>query len=675
MRKTPIMRTLLIAFTFAALCLIPSVHAQEFDVRGFIPVPNDLAARRFEKRTVNDEACAIVKVVTNIPGMMFDSNIGIIDIERTDDGYWLWVAPRERRLRLMAPDFMPLDVELPEPARSLMVYELRVASTGIVERVDLVRVTFRFNEENVYIQSGNNAPIMARGRSAIRNIPRGEHTFRFIKQGFDDVTRTINVSDEEIIDINLTAGQRTTTIPLTGFIIISSDPPGAEVYLNEQRVGTTPYQGRHNAGNYNVMLQSPLYHEHTAQFELDEGSTVELPSINLRPRFGYWQVSSNPPGAEVYLSGRMVGTTPLERAEIGSGPHELSVSLPLHHEYRESFTIEDGDDRSFNINLEPAFGELTITSDPSGARVSIDGRDAGVTPYSNPQKPSGSYNVILEMDLYSDAREQVTVSDGRHTERFVPLSRNFGILDVTAPGSEIFLDGRRVGEGSYSANLTAGRYTLRATRALHHDDEREVFLTVGQTEQVELSPAPRQGALSVVTSPFDARGADIYVNGQRRSETTPASFHVLIGSYDVTVRKDGYLDASRNVEVAEGIEQELIFEMQTFEGSLLHQARRHRSSKILWGLTTAAAAGAGAYFQYSSMTLADEYKTATTDATRVYDTMEQHQLYSYIAFGAAVPFAIVTLVKSSQQRSAQRQYRLLAMPAKDGAVVGLRYHF
>ncbi len=669
------MRTSFLALIFTAVFLIPSLLAQEFQVRDFSAVTNDLAARRYEKRTVNDEPCALVKVVTNIPGMQFDSNIGITEIERREDGYWIWVAPRERRLRLMAPEHMPLDVPLPQPAQSHMVYELLVVSTGTLERADLVRITFRLNEGNVYIQSGSNAPVMVSGTSAVLNVARGERTFRFIKQGFDDVTHTIDVQEEELIDINLQPGQTTTRLALSGHIIITSTPGGAEVYLNEQRVGTTPYQGRHIAGNYNLVLQTPLHHEHITQFELNEGAMVDLPLINLRPRFGYWQVNSQPSGAEVYLGGRLMGTTPMARTEIASGNHDLSVRMPLYHEFRESFNIKDGDNRSFKVDLKPAFGELLITSDPSGAKVIIDGSEAGVTPYSNPRISSGSYNVVLQKDLYSDAREQVTVSDGSRTERFVPLSRNFGTLNVSAPGSEIYLDDRWGGSGSYSANLTPGQYRLRASRDFHHDDERQVFVLVGQTEQINLSPIPRYGALSVVTRPFDARGSEIYVNGQRRTETTPASFHVLIGSYNVTVRKEGYLDAVQRIDVAEGIERELIFDMQTFEGSLLHQARRYRSSKILWGLTTAVAAGAGAWFQYSSVSLADDYKTATTDATTIYDTMEQHQLYSYIAFGVAVPLAIVTMVKSSQQRNTMRQYRLSAMPVRDGAVFGLSCQF
>jgi len=85
--------------TFSLLILISfCLSAQEFDVREFKAVPNDISARRYEKKTVNDESAAIIKIVTNIPGMQFETGLGIVDFERKDDGYWVWVPPRERRI-------------------------------------------------------------------------------------------------------------------------------------------------------------------------------------------------------------------------------------------------------------------------------------------------------------------------------------------------------------------------------------------------------------------------------------------------------------------------------------------------------------------------------------------------------------------------------------------------
>lgn len=660
---------------FVILLSFQTLTAQEFEVREFKPDPSDVTARTQQKRTVNDEPCALVKVNTNIKGMQFDSNIGIVDVVHQADGYWLYIAPKERRIKLMATGFLSLDVDMPEPAVALKVYNLVVAQKFGGQVSDLVKVTFRMSDSNVNIRSGGNAPVLEPSSNAVFNLPKGEHTFTFFKEGFNDIEKKVDVDRDEVMDITLVSGISSTKLALSGWIIITSDPAGAEVFLNDQRVGVTPYQVKQTAGLINLRLQYPLYYDHQEQFDLGEGATVNLPLVNLKPRFGYWQVKSTPAGAEVLLNGKRQGTTPLVRAQISSGNHEIVLRKSMYYEYKENFKIADGDDKNFNIPLKEAFGTLTITSDPSGAKVYVDEREVGITPYKNSMLASGTYNIRLTMDLFSDSREQVVVSDGKETEKFIALSKNFGTLNVTATGAEIFLNDKKVGSGTYKANLAPGQYKLKATKDRHTDDARDVFVMLGQTETITLSPKPQKGGVSIVTNPFDARGADIYIENEKQKAITPTTIPLLIGTYNVTVKKSGYLDASKSVVVKEGAEQELTFTMQTYRGSMQQTANKYKRQKVVWGVATIAAAGVGGYFRYSVTSLSNEYKTATTDATDIYNRLEQHDLYSYIAFGAAVPCAVMTIVKAVQQNKAKKKANFTLMPTKNGAVFGLAYNF
>ncbi len=150
---TQVKLKLIICFFIA---LVSSASAQEFDIRSFEADPSDLAARRYPKTTVNDEPAALIKVVTNISGMIFDSNLGIVDVEHQEAEYWVYVPPRERRIRLMAPEFLAKDVSLPEPAQPQMVYHLVVTRKGMLAPItDLVRLTFRLNEADAFIRRGD----------------------------------------------------------------------------------------------------------------------------------------------------------------------------------------------------------------------------------------------------------------------------------------------------------------------------------------------------------------------------------------------------------------------------------------------------------------------------------------------------------------------------------------
>ena len=115
--------------------------------------------------------------------------------------------------------------------------------------------------------------------------------------------------------------------------------------------------------------------------------------------------------------------------------------------------------------------------------------------------------------------------------------------------------------------------------------------------------------------------------------------------------------------------------MQTFDGSMMQKASKHKTAKILYGSATLAAIGTGAYFSYSAMKLAKEYNTATSDATAVYDKYEQHNLYSYIAFGTAIPLGVMTLVKMAQQKKVMKKMNLTVLPSNDGMMFYLAWNF
>lgn len=640
---------LLAAFSFQTL------SAQEFDIREFKAEPSDLAARRNQMLTVNGEPCALIKVTTNIKGMQFDSNIGIVDVTHQTDGYWVYIAPRERRVKLMADGFISLDVDMPEPARSHIVYQLVVAPKGVYHTSDLVRVTFRVNQSNVYVQSGESAPVLSLSNNAVFNVPKGERTFRFIKDGFFEEVKTISIEKEEVVDITLKAGASSTKLALSGHIIVTSEPSGAEVYLNEQRVGSTNYQNRHLAGKYTLRLQLPNYYEHVEQFELKEGATVEIPRVNLKPRFGYWQVTSTPSGADVLLNGRIVGVTPIKKQVIQSGFHEVTVRKTNYHEHKETFRLSDGDEKTLNIKLKGAFGDLQITSEPPDARVFIDNKEVGKTPYRNPQMPSGTYSIRITKELYADANEVITVTDEKKTERYIALTKNYGTLKISSQGSQISINGKTVATNSYSANLAPGEYRVKATKDKHRDDERTAFIMLGQTEDITLTPKPREGAVSITTSPFETRGAEIFIDGIKQKQTTPATIPLLIGSYNITIKKTGYIDVSQNVSIAEGKEESLSLKLITYAGSQLQQAKKHRISKALYGTAAIAAAGTGAYYRYSVISLTNDYATATGNAADIYSKIDNHDLYSWVAFGTAIPLGVMSLVKSYQYKSKVEQ--------------------
>lgn len=545
------------AFCFFLILICQVAAGQEFDVRSFSIVPNDLSARKEVHRTVNDEPCALVKVITNIKGMQFQSNIGIVDVDVKTDGYWIYIAPKERRIKLMAEGYLSRDVPMPEPAEQLKVYELIVAKTGtgnLSKSKELISVTFRLNEENVFIRSGGNAPVAATGKSAVFYVTKGRHRFTFSKSGFEEQSLEMDVQETAVTDIEMKAGEEIMNMSLSGFLVITSEPQGAEVFLNDQRIGTTPYQGQHLPGDYDLALRSYLYYDHNESFTLNQGSTYQLPKVNLKPQFGYISVTTMPLDAEVIINDKPIGEAPIEQRQLSSGYHSITIRKGLYHDRNESFTLEDSEEKNIDITLKPAFGSLSITSEPSGAEVFIDEVRVGTTPYLNQLQPSGSYNVRVEKELHVPSRSAISVTDEEKSEKFYALTANFGTLIVESPEAEIYIDNELKGRDQIEVQLAPGNYRVEARREKHDADLEKVFIIIGEEETISLKPKPRLGALSIMTEPFDASGADVWVDGEKTEYKTPTIMQLLEGKHEIRLVKKPFNDEIFSVTIKEGEE-------------------------------------------------------------------------------------------------------------------------
>lgn len=76
----------------------------------------------------------------------------------------------------------------------------------------------------------------------------------------------------------------------------------------------------------------------------------------------------------------------------------------------------------------PATGLLEVTSNPSGARFSLDGKVVGTTPYVNPKLKVGEYDLKLDLSGYETKAETISLSPGS------PLKLNYNLNKNRRPG-------------------------------------------------------------------------------------------------------------------------------------------------------------------------------------------------------------------------------------------------
>ncbi|WP_456365881.1 glucodextranase DOMON-like domain-containing protein [Thermococcus sp.] len=189
-------------------------------------------------------------------------------------------------------------------------------------------------------------------------VPAGNHTITLSMKDYHDYTKTIVVEPEKAITINATLEL------LPGTITITSNPSGANVYLNGSYKGITPLAFNLAPGTYEVKLTKQDYKNYTTTITLNPGESKTI-SATLTPAFGYLSVDSSPTGAKVYVDGDYAGDTPLKDYKLSTGEHMVKIVKDGYRNFTKTVTVSPGGKASVTANLIPVITTTSSTSKPS----------------------------------------------------------------------------------------------------------------------------------------------------------------------------------------------------------------------------------------------------------------------------------------------------------------------
>jgi hypothetical protein len=60
----------------------------------------------------------------------------------------------------------------------------------------------------------------------------------------------------------------------TQWLVITTEPSGANVFINDDYLGKTPYQGQLPAGDYNYRIENPQYHTQAGKIKITDKKEV-----------------------------------------------------------------------------------------------------------------------------------------------------------------------------------------------------------------------------------------------------------------------------------------------------------------------------------------------------------------------------------------------------------------
>jgi formylglycine-generating enzyme required for sulfatase activity len=260
-------------------------------------------------------------------------------------------------------------------------------------------------------------------------------------------------------------------------------------------------------GSYTLVAEKDGYRRLEAPVEVT-GEPGQVIALAMRLLPGRLTVDTGGvAGAEVALDGRTVGETPLAAFEAEAGEREVRVRADGYEELRARVAIEGrGKEQRLAVALvalptpppakapPPAPGVLVVRSDPSGARVEVDGVDRGETPLELAVEPDREHAIRLTKEGHDEASVSARLRAGVRHEQVVRLAPRLGEVKVAArpPDAELFVDGRPAGRADQTLQLLAVPHEIEIRREGYESVKQAVTPRPGFPQTVSVALKSRE---------------------------------------------------------------------------------------------------------------------------------------------------------------------------------------
>lgn len=453
-----IVRKLFIFFSCA--CFISfTLSSQTISVKSFKVFDNDLDALvNYPLLDQNGEKCAIIKVVTNQQGFVWEAGmLGIVTVEKNTGEYWVYIPHGSKRITIKHERLGILrDYVYPEAIKSATVYEM-VLTTGnvttIVEEPGIISqwcvIETVPSGANVFINNRlmGSTPFQRKLEEGIYSYRLELNMYKPSAGQFELGSERVTINEELIADY--------------GKVIIKSSPEsGINIELDGNLTGfSSPATlDKINPGEHYVRLMSKWYAPEYQQFNIEAGQVLNL-NFNMTPVFGKVSVKSVKE-AEIYIDGEIKG-----RGNIGvrlfEGVYSIEARLDNHLSDSEEITVVSGTEREYLLNPVPINGSLEVITKPTGANVIIDGIDYGTTPLTIDNLLVGKYDLLIQKERFGEVRKSILIEKDNITrlneEIFVTKRIT---VSSDSPDVLVSIDGMEVGFAPVSTSLTYGHHVL-----------------------------------------------------------------------------------------------------------------------------------------------------------------------------------------------------------------------
>jgi formylglycine-generating enzyme required for sulfatase activity len=364
-----------------------------------------------------------------------------------------------KKQRLSVTDFTPMEAGAPQrrlPVSPSLLALIILAASAVVIMLYLFvarAVIFQASPQDAEIEiSGLSFNI---GDNYL--LLKGDYDIVASAEGYYPLTQSIVVSDQATQELKLKLQ------PLPGNLLVTSEIEDIQVNIDGESAALVPGTiAGISPGAHQIEFSKYRYFPLQQAIDIVGLGTTQSMDISLLPAWGEMQFTSQPEGADLYIDNRLIGQTPLTTEVLETGS-TLLLKRPGYKDFEKEVSVKAGTSAEHpTVKLIVSDGLLDLSSNPSGANVTIDNQFMGTTPVEISLPPFKKYRIELFLEGYLKAVRTASLEPEATSDISIKLRPDIGNirLNVSPSDAQILVDDENYGSGSRTLSLNAKPHTV-----------------------------------------------------------------------------------------------------------------------------------------------------------------------------------------------------------------------
>ena len=340
-----------ILFLIFGMMLCLSTFAQKLSVESFSLSATDISAQTQQRKDLNDEPCALVKV--QFVGDILDVEGNVIKpLVKKGNETWAYMTHGSLQMKVLTKDYLPIMVDFSNYGISQVeknkTYVLVLTKpVGGAEPVDAGGNFYALSVQpkNAMLTiDGVLQPSSSDGEYSAMLL-YGTHTYKVEAGGYISKSGSFTVSSGDMTPISVSL------LSAMASVSITCPTPAVSLYVDKKAVGNSPWSGSLKEGMHLLEARKSGYRSQQKTIQLAQQQKLDVTFGELVAIQGNLSVNYKPFGADVYVDGKKLGQSPRVFNGLLVGNHQVEVRKDGYATDRKSVSISEGQTASITGTL------------------------------------------------------------------------------------------------------------------------------------------------------------------------------------------------------------------------------------------------------------------------------------------------------------------------------------